>query len=651
MKEQEDELMWLLDWSSDDWVQLSLRTNSQYVGIEVYFQRNSMNEIEGGEAGTLTWNPRAAKALRDWLDECITLHDECQSLSNSSLPLRLIDTNPSGINPPSTDDTNNLSIDAAPHVRICSTAELPNETKYLTLSHCWGASVPIKLSENTFRIYEHGIPIQDLSKPEAKVFREAIWITRCLGYRYLWIDALCINQDDENEKSIEISRMDQIFNGATANLSATAASCGADGMIFTRNHNLFELFSCDWKLQEKKSQEGAEQESKDYLVAYVGRESIVKEPVNTRAWVFQERILAPRVIHFCRSRIHRECTQETLSDLHDYMPWISLEKGNGSSNINFPKFDRSRGFGETKKQARDWCYRFRSLVQAYSPTMLTFPRDRLAAFAGIAEAISGISGLSENQYFAGLWKPDLPRALLWQATNHYGERKWSSDYMGYISPSWSWAGCEAPRILYAWEPSSSWEDLVELLDISTVPEQLNGSPFGTLSHGEITLKGRLVEIHRKRIGDGFCISIRDNNSQLPEERYFEARRPRTTRELEERPEGVLKEIGIFWDNFSKASEREGLPAWQRDSAMDLDSWDKIKPEILYLIPVGQDSISEPFGAQNAINLMGLVLQCSGSTGSFTRVGLFDTYAPYPNETNEELRLRLLEGREVEVTVV
>ncbi|KAF3808731.1 hypothetical protein GCG54_00010920 [Colletotrichum gloeosporioides] len=63
------------------------------------------------------------------------------------------------------------------------------------------------------------------------VFKDAIRITRCLGFRYLWPDSICINQDNPVEKALAISRMVRIYQCSQLNLSATSDS----SLIFQRD--------------------------------------------------------------------------------------------------------------------------------------------------------------------------------------------------------------------------------------------------------------------------------------------------------------------------------------------------------------------------------------------------------------------------------
>jgi hypothetical protein len=78
-------------------------------------------------------------------------------------------------------------------LKLCRTEFLARETRYLTLSHCWGGKIFTTLTRSNFTEFLSRIPTESLSK----TFREAITITRTLGFKYLWIDSLCIIQGDE----------------------------------------------------------------------------------------------------------------------------------------------------------------------------------------------------------------------------------------------------------------------------------------------------------------------------------------------------------------------------------------------------------------------------------------------------------------------
>lgn len=129
-------------------------------------------------------------------------------------------------------DLTKISAEAMPNVRVCSTRSLQPNIDYFTLSHRWDSPPSIPLTNDSLAAFPTEIPFHLLCKPGAKVFRDAIAVVRALGHRYLWIDSLCINQDDEVEKASEIAFMDQIYANALANISATGAARGSDGLFF-----------------------------------------------------------------------------------------------------------------------------------------------------------------------------------------------------------------------------------------------------------------------------------------------------------------------------------------------------------------------------------------------------------------------------------
>ena len=81
--------------------------------------------------------------------------------------------------------------------RACDTVRLKvmagQCAKYVALSHCWGGKSQVQTTRASFEDHKRGISLHKLSK----TIRDAIWVARKLEIRYLWIDSLCIIQDDE----------------------------------------------------------------------------------------------------------------------------------------------------------------------------------------------------------------------------------------------------------------------------------------------------------------------------------------------------------------------------------------------------------------------------------------------------------------------
>jgi len=148
--------------------------------------------------------------IRWWLDRCEKGHMACavshHMRGTQRLPTRLIDLG--------------SGLDAA--LILCKGSELPPQTEYVSLSHCWGTCDPIKLTSQNIAEMEAAIPTEALSR----TFRDAITTTWELGFRYLWIDFLCIMQDSTDDRRCEAALMKNIYQKATINIAATASSDG-----------------------------------------------------------------------------------------------------------------------------------------------------------------------------------------------------------------------------------------------------------------------------------------------------------------------------------------------------------------------------------------------------------------------------------------
>jgi hypothetical protein len=112
-------------------------------------------------------------------------------------------------------------------VRVRDTAEIPPDSHYLTLSHCWVGLLECKLLASNLASYSNAIPRSHLTK----TFEDAIHLVSRLGFRYIWIDALCIVQDSKDDWIVEAAKMGDIYTRRTLNLSASAARGGTGGLF------------------------------------------------------------------------------------------------------------------------------------------------------------------------------------------------------------------------------------------------------------------------------------------------------------------------------------------------------------------------------------------------------------------------------------
>ena len=145
-------------------------------------------------------------------------------MSNNHLPTRLI-----GIT------TMGGQVHAA---RLVLGTELAPDTKYFTLSHCWGGLDIASLEKSTLDEYRNNIPLSILSK----TFQDALQVTAWLGYRYIWIDSLCIQQDSVIDWEHEAANMGAIYRHSTLTIAASGAKDGDGGLFFERS--AFKFMNC-----------------------------------------------------------------------------------------------------------------------------------------------------------------------------------------------------------------------------------------------------------------------------------------------------------------------------------------------------------------------------------------------------------------------
>jgi hypothetical protein len=132
-----------------------------------------------------------------------------------------------------------------------------------------------------------------------KTFQDAIIITRKLGLRFLWIDSLCIIQDSADDWATESSSMRLIYKNCLVNIAATGAEDGSMGFFFDRD----PIFASPCRLKVKKTR------THDFVPSSVWLHDVNYAPLNSRAWVVQEQLLAPRVLHFGKRQLFWECNE------------------------------------------------------------------------------------------------------------------------------------------------------------------------------------------------------------------------------------------------------------------------------------------------------------------------------------------------------
>jgi hypothetical protein len=412
----------------------------------------------------------------NWIQECQKKHEKCNNnfvpeSSDHYLPLRLLDVGGHE------DETISL--------RLSSQLRREHPKDYIALSHCWGEAVNLTLTKSNIDNMEN-LHISSLTKN----FQHAVRIARALNIRYLWIDSLCIVQDDDVEWESESANMGLVYANSKCVVSASASK-DSNGGCFTPK----ELFRNDCTL--RGSTEGSIVVKASSNTSFEASLKLFTDKaentvLNTRAWTFQERYLARRVLHFCEGAVFFECNELVAHDgerytgsrypvragvrydgtLHPPDEYEAVQRPvEGFTTASLPGRARpsatqqseNQQYTEQKKKmekllamsarsgmrgAFELLWRFKGttlaekvefhqswfeMVEKYSARKLTRGTDKLKAMSGIAYFVQKNTTL---QYSAGLWKEMLAFNLLWISCNPPDERPVRN------IPSWSWGSVD-----------------------------------------------------------------------------------------------------------------------------------------------------------------------------------------------------------------
>ncbi|KAI7778647.1 hypothetical protein LA080_001880 [Diaporthe eres] len=390
-----------------------------------------------------TWSVETLNCIRSWLDDCTSCYETCLEPKESFglLPLRLIDVNAANTVQSNLKQTSDLTLEGFDQlrlensrgVRIVSTNSLSPDTEYLTLSHRWGSPQSIRLCQASSYLLTEDVSPHLLGCEETAVFQHAIHVTRALGFRYIWIDSLCIMQDDESEKTSEIMQMDRIYSNCKLNISAAEADISR-GLVFDRNP--LSANPCIIEAKVHATQKNV------WVRAFHERPFILpgEKPLHKRGWVFQERKLAQRIIHFTKDQVFWECWSLEASE--------TLPRG--VPPFRYGNFDKSIGLGSKILHPQRTMSRWYKIVEEYSCTSCTYADDRLLAISALAKRFCSALHADPSDYLAGIWKHDLPLWLCWYqdyeepltGKSAPAENEANQEYK--YAPSWSWASIMAP---------------------------------------------------------------------------------------------------------------------------------------------------------------------------------------------------------------
>ncbi|KAH7374135.1 heterokaryon incompatibility protein-domain-containing protein [Cadophora sp. MPI-SDFR-AT-0126] len=296
--------------------------------------------------------------------------------------------------------------------RQCLVSGLTPTMEYAALSYVWGQAECFK----TLRSNLDAFQMEDAfnaSKTEGvlpRTIRHAIHVAAILGIDGLWVDALCIVQDNDEEKSTQLHGMGAIYEGATVTFIAAVgedSNFGIPGI-----HGISE--PRDDRTRRK--------------------EDLVKDSEwYKRGWTFQELAFSQRRMIFTPNDVIWECSHTMWREY-----WGDPEYTGG----RFPPMS-SKWLTTWRDPGTDVLVQYGEMVEGFTKRKLTYSEDILDAFTGI---LVELSKRFRSRFICGLPMTFIDSALLWQPSltgTCFSRRvRQKGGTMVLYLPSWSWAGWE-----------------------------------------------------------------------------------------------------------------------------------------------------------------------------------------------------------------
>lgn len=326
----------------------------------------------------------------------------------------------------------------------------------MSLSYRWGNTRnSYALTQETFGEMITGLPTAVLPR----TIGDACYTASRLGVPYLWVDRLCIFQDSRRDWHREAAKMAMVYRNSFCTISASGACNEDEGYFFSRNKlGIRPMFLTASPLLRGNTCFYSTPPEDDTAEGKLGH-------LSKRGWVFQERNISTRVVHFGRQQVYWECAELEVNEI--WPVEISLFHRTSGYHRGRPHLN---SYKPTLNDSWMW------IVREYSKTELTYHSDKLPALAGMANEMGRTR---KDEYLAGLWRGSLIEELCWNCVGRVQKPQ------VYRAPSWSWASVDAQVSLM-----SGSTRFARVEDART--DQTGTGMFGEVCDGWLLLYGHLL---------------------------------------------------------------------------------------------------------------------------------------------------------------
>ncbi|KAK5727480.1 hypothetical protein LTR15_003376 [Elasticomyces elasticus] len=346
-----------------------------------------------------------------WLERCKASHATCESVRDRGWrPSRLLHWS--------------SALEESLVLHLAEEEDYDYDVPYLTLSHRWQEHEQVNLQTFNSHSLRERVDFHQLKA----AIQDALKFAQYLGYNYLCtfvfvpsislnyilpnvlagVDLLCILQNDAKDRSEHIAQMHKVYSNSICNIAASDAANASEGCFYAHDEQSVQPFLV--RLDDDSSDEAR------HIIRPSRTDTravLQKCLLSERAWVLQERVLAPRTVHCCRTQLYWECRAGEASETWPNLVTSAASDGDARSftlNSIFSDNMRSSLGGDAIHRAI-----WHQLVQDFCRRNLTYPEDKLRAFEGISEAWRSMHG---GEYLFGLWRDRLPGDLLWGSRGH-----------------------------------------------------------------------------------------------------------------------------------------------------------------------------------------------------------------------------------------
>ncbi|EPE04832.1 HET domain-containing protein [Ophiostoma piceae UAMH 11346] len=337
--------------------------------------------------------------VRALLDDCQLSHDRCKPIRPELLPPRLLQVQ--------------AGQSSLTRVALRATPRQSDRGRYAALSYCWGGPQKLQLTKSNFDALQKGIDAAALPQ----TLRDAVLVTQLLGLEYLWVDALCIIQDDDADKAAQLIKMHTIYENSAVTIAAAAASSVGQGFLSFDSVRNKKYPACDVAVRFADSHIGA------LSLVPVQYHMSDRFAINKRGWTLQEAIIPPRLLVFgdlepflrCRTKDFVHARQSPVRFYSSIQPQRFFTDADDTTWTRSDRFDKA----------------WPEIVSQYTMRELGFIADRPLAIGGVTDYLAA---LFDDQCHFGIWKARALECLLWKVTHGGGRPSgFLADY-----PTWSW---------------------------------------------------------------------------------------------------------------------------------------------------------------------------------------------------------------------